>query len=443
MKKILCALTLVGVLVCVLSSCDFLNQFGETSPEIFGDFFDASQGLAYGVNGDGETCTIRGIGTCIDSDIYIGGYIDGYKITNIDSRAFYYCTDNLTSVTIGDSVTSIGEEAFRGCANLTNVTILGSLTTVGANAFSDCNTSLYEEYNYGKYVGNSTNPYEILVQLTNTKFSVYAIHPDTKVLGGGVFQNCKNLTSIVIPNNVSTIGMAAFENCSKLTSVIIPDSVTIIDNNAFYDCSALMDVIMGNSVISIGAYAFAQCPSLTSVTIPGSVTCIGDGAFSRCYNLTSIKIPASVSTIGNYPFFNCSNLANIIVDKNNTTYKSIDGNLYSKDGTVLIAYAMGKTDTSFVIPDSVTTIGNYAFKYCSNLTSVTVGDSVTSIGVQAFDCCNNLKNVIFANPHGWWCADDANTTSATVLTSYSLSSTSVAAYYLESLYRDYFWFRAE
>ena len=174
-----------------------------------------------------------------------------------------------------------------------------------------------------------------------------------------------------------------------LGKITVPDTyngkaVTSIGSEAFYDCGSLTSVTIPDSVTSIGNYAFCDCWFLTSVTIPDSVTSIGGSAFYNCNSLTSITIPDSVTSIGNRAFSLCDNLTSITVDENNQYYKSIDGNLYTKDGTTLVQYAIGKKDTSFVIPDSVTTIGERAFSHCDSLTSITIPDSVTSIGRYAF-----------------------------------------------------------
>ena len=124
------------------------------------------------------------------------------------------------------------------------------------------------------------------------------------------------------------------------------------------------------------------------------VTTIGDAAFYNCTSLTSIVIPDSVTEIGNYAFSSCSSLTSVNVDENNDNYCSIDGNLFDKNKTTLIQYAIGKTNSSYTIPDSVTTIGGAAFYNCSSLTSVVIGDSVTTIGGSAFGNCTNLTSVV-------------------------------------------------
>ena len=149
----------------------------------------------------------------------------------------------------------------------------------------------------------------------------------------------------------------------------------------------------GLPVKAIRNYAFYYCDSLTSVVIGDSVTSIGDSAFASCDSLTSITIPDSVTSIGDRAFTCCASLINIGVSADNAAYRSIDGNLYSKDGKTLVQYAIGKTATHFEIPSGVTSIGDSAFAYCDSLTSVEIPDSVTSIGNSAFYSCDSLTSI--------------------------------------------------
>ena len=144
-----------------------------------------------------------------------------------------------------------------------------------------------------------------------------------------IFSDCSSLTSVTIPNSVTSIGIYAFSGCRSLTSVTIPNSVTSIGNSAFRFCSNLTSVTIPNSVTSIGGYAFQRCSSLTSVTIPNSVTTIGYSAFSDCSSLTSVTIPNSVTSIGDYAFYGCSSLTSIISKMMNPC--KIPSNCFTKD----------------------------------------------------------------------------------------------------------------
>ena len=262
-----------------------------------------------------------------------------------------------------------------------------------------------------------------------TKIEIPAEIEDIPVveIESSAFNGCANLTSIIIPDSITSIGDFAFENCSGLTSITIPDSVTSIGDHAFYNCSSLTSItvsennkyfsslngvlfnkdktelvtyLIGNerteyaipdSVTSIGDRAFYKCSSLTSIIIPDSVTSIGDHAFYNCSSLTSITIPDSVTSIGDHAFYNC--LTSITVSENNKYFSSLNGVLFNKDKTELITYPIGNERTEYTIPDSVTSIGNFIFYNCSSLTSITIPDSVASIGNSAFYNCSSLTNI--------------------------------------------------
>ena len=203
---------------------------------------------------------------------------------------------------------------------------------------------------------------------------------------------------VVIPAEVDgvavvKVGESCFEGNTSVTSITIPDSVTSIEDYAFYNCTSLPSITIPDSVTSIGFGTFANCTSFTSVTIPDSVTSIGDYAFYYCTSLTSVTIPDSVTSIGERAFMNCTSLTSIPVNTDNLNYSSVDGVLFNKLQTSLILYPAGKEDDSYTIPDSVESIWNGAFSECSSLTSVTIPDSVTSIGVYAFHDCTSLTSI--------------------------------------------------
>ena len=258
-----------------------------------------------------------------------------YSVTSIGERAFSNCT-GLTAVTIPNSVTSIGDYAFAGCSGLTSITIPNSVTTIGDYAFEDC-SSLPVENNL-RYADT------YLVEAVDRTLSTYSIKEGTKWIGDDAFYRCYNLTSITIPNSVTSIGNWAFRYCEGLTSITIPNSVTSIGERAFYELSRL-----------------------TSITIPNSVTSIGDNAFAGCYGLTSIVVEEGNSIYDSRE--NC----NAIIETNSNT---------------LVAGCQNTT-----IPNSVTSIGDDAFSDCTSLTSITIPNSVTSIGERAFYICAGLNSV--------------------------------------------------
>ena len=236
-----------------------------------------------------------------------------------------------------------------------------------------------------EYSGNVVIPEEVTVPSGTRKVTS---------IGSSAFKHSSRLTSVTIPNSVTSISGDAFYGCEGLTSVTIPNSVTTIAIDAFRYCSGLTSITIGNSVTSIGNGAFSYCSGLTSVTIPNSVTSIGVDAFFFCYNLTSVTIPNSVTTIGRGAFGGCRGLTSITVEEGNSKYDSRDNcnAIIEKTTNTLV---VGCKNT--VIPNSVTSIGTYAFYGCSSLTSFTIPNSVTSIGDYAFCQCIGLTSVTIPN----------------------------------------------
>ena len=210
----------------------------------------------------------------------------GKGLKRIGSSAFYNCY-MLTSINIPYGVTDIGDGTFAYCSNLTDITIPNSVTNIGSNAFLECHSSIYTEYEYGKYVRSGDNPYAVLIEITYHYMSSYIIHEDTMNIASYVFGSCPRLGSIVIPDSVVGISDCAFTKFTamyepdtvNLTSVVIGNGVRRIGDHAFDGCTGLNNVKMGNNVVFIGDYAFYNCP-IVSVMIPGSVKTVGLWAFS-------------------------------------------------------------------------------------------------------------------------------------------------------------------
>ena len=199
----------------------------------------------------------------------------------------------------------------------------------------------------------------------------------TVEIGYTAFEDCTNLTNVIIGDNVTSIGARAFYCCTSLKSITIPDGVTSIGAEAFGYCYSLTSVNIGNGVASIGASAFKLCGSLTSIVMGDSVTTIGHSAFSDCNSLTSIVIGDSVITIDHDAFRHCDSLTSVVMGDSVTTIgRSV---FYECDSL-----------TSVIMGDSVITIGESAFYNCHSLTSITIPNSVTSIGLYAFDNCTSL-----------------------------------------------------
>ena len=302
----------------------------------------------------------------------------------------------LTSVTIPDGVTSIGGGAFGGCAGLTNVTIGRGVINIGWQAFGNC-ISLTSVTIPEGVASIGDGAFDRCAGLTN--ITVDPLSPAYSSLDGVLFD--KNQDTLItcpagrggaytVPDGVMRI--EGFTGCTRLTSVTIPDTVSSIAGGAFEGCTGLTSVVIPNGMSKIENDTFFGCAGLKSVTIPNSVTDIGDLAFQGCSGLTNVTIPESVTAIGKYPFVGCTALTNLDVDPLNPAYSSLDGVLFDSSQETLITCPGGKGG-DYVMPDSVSGIANWAFSDCSGLTSLTIPGSVTHIGLNAFIGCTGLTNI--------------------------------------------------
>ena len=341
------------------------------------------------------------------------------SVTSIGLYAFQKC-NTLTSVALPSNITSIESCVFVGCTSLTGIELPSTITSIGSFAFEDC------------------------VSLTTIE-----IPPNVTSIEQSTFNRCKSLTNITFPSNLTTIGDNAFRMCSSLDNVTIPSTVEAIGAFAFGECSSLSNLTISNgvkkiafsafygsnlttmtipsSVTSIGTHVFSYCHNLTSINvdsnnsaymsvdgvlfkskemalihfprgregkyvIPNNVTRIEDFSFEGSYKLTSVVIPSNVISIGDAPFESCTSLESIEVEKNNGYFKSIEGVLFTRNGTLLIQYPCGKNE-NYTIPNNVTTIGIHSFARCSYLKNVSISSDVTSIQNNAFEECTNLTTI--------------------------------------------------
>jgi len=290
---------------------------------------------------DGAAVTITGyVGS--DTDILIPPYIDGLPVEMIAYEAFKDCT-SLASVDIPSMVKNIGNGAFLGCRNLVAITIPESVSAIESRAFMSC------------------------VSLSSVTI------PDTVTsLGSACFQYCLGLTDVELPEGLTSIPVTFFSGCRLLGNIDIPDGVTEIKTQAFYGCKALGQV--------------------GGIRLPEGLSSIGGAAFYGCNALMEIRIPASVSSIGDMAFVSCAGLEEIDVEQDNAHYCDIDGVLFNKSGTLLIAYPAGR-DGIYVVPDRVVELEEFAFCNCFDLSEITFSDSVKSIGKSCFFNCVGLSSV--------------------------------------------------
>ncbi len=300
-----------------------------------------------------------------------------YGSSNYDLTPWQLSRAQVTTVVISEGVTSIGESAFKDYTCLKDLTVPAGLDCVGSNIkpiFEGCsNIESMTFIGNGAWYGYGSS---------SSQSSYYGFAP---------WQLSKsNLTNVSISDGVTSIGGYAFINCTSIKSIAVPDSVTLIGTSAFMGCTALNNIDLSDRLGAIEPQTFSSCTSLVSIQIPDSVISVGDSAFYKCDNLSSVRIGSSVSKIGNSVFKGCSSLSTISVTDNDHFY-SKDNVLFDSDTSTLILYPEGKDSSEYTIPNSITSIAEYAFADNQSLKSLLIPNSITSIGNGAFYNCINLN----------------------------------------------------
>lgn len=382
-------------------------------------FADGREIIANGVTGDVNWSLYD------DGELYIYGEGAMENFTSYTNQPWHAHRSSIRSINVSEGVTHVGSYCFSVTAAKTAF-ISSSVISIGDAAFLSCPYLENATISYGvKTIGFSAFAYSGLKSITLpdsiTEMKMYC------------FQECENLESVVISNNVSRLYGKTFYECTNLKTVAFGKKTTYLSESVFWGCTALESVYYGGTLkdwcsiyistetgnplayadklylngelvpaelvipdtcSSIRQYAFYGASFIESVVLPPSVASVDDSAFESCINLKTINIPAKVKSINSHAFENCNNLTAINVDAKNECFSSdSDGVLYNKDKTELIQYPVGRKNTEFVVPDTVETIGSYAFYGCKNLNKITLPQSVKRIEEYAFNGCTYLSTI--------------------------------------------------
>ena len=343
-------------------------------------------------------------------------------VQKIGNYVFMNC-EKIKNIKLPSNLKIIGKTCFQGCISLTGLFIPQSVESIGGGIFGDCDAlqSVEIEDENNNFIFKDGILYDvkngILVSAVNSLIPEKVIVDEcTKTIDYSAFADCNNLYEIEIPQGVVNIGEKAFARldnlknidipdsvtnittlafyrCNGLVSVQVPGSVTAIKNGTFRECNNLKKVILNEGVAKIEGSAFVFCSSLEQIKLPQSLMSIGSGAFDNCTSLISVELPDN-AIISSNAFKECKNLSDIVISDTNNNYIVKNGILYNKNMTRILCYPAGIKDTEFFVPDTVKTIGDFAFYGTKALESINIPDSVTNIGTDAFGECSGLKEVV-------------------------------------------------
>lgn len=367
---------------------------------------------------------------------------------------------SLASVTISSSVTNIWNGAFAECDALTSITIPYGVVSMGVSVFNGCDnlSEIYceiaqEPATWSKSWNDSQA--KVVWGMENIKDDTdfdYIISNGKAYLTGYKSDS----TEIVIPQQIGGYDVSGFgtifSNNENIVTVSIPSTVEIIADSAFEDCTALTNVDIAEGVKIISSFAFWGCTALEEISLPDSLVEINYMAFAFCDSISYVYIGKNLSSSLTETFRSSDNIKNFTVSEENTSYKSIDGNLYSKDGTILYRYASGKEEKSFTVPygvkkldwhcfehssleeivlnEQLEEISSYAFGSCKNIVSIAIPSSVIYISGFAFENCE-VERVIFDDSNRWIVDQDEN---IVVINADDLNNPITAAKYIVDTY---------
>lgn len=357
-----------------------------------------SVGLEYTLNKDQISYSVVGIGTCQDAYVVIPSKYEDKDVTSIEAEAFKECT-NVINITIPESITSIGTDAFYDTAYYNNEENWEDGVLYSGKHLIRAKTSINGTYTIkdGTKCIASSAFYEC------DNLTSITMPESLTTMGSGVFWKCKKLENVVLSPNLTSIENWTFYECDNLSNIVIPDSTTSIGSSAFAYCKKLKTVQMGNRVASIGSQTFYECNSLQSITIPDGVKKIENEVFWNCYSLERIDIGSGLRSIVGEVFYNCIALKGVyitdIVAWCNISFRGSSCNPLSCTTNL---YLNNELITQLVIPETVTIINAYAFFNCQTITSVIIPSSVKFIDHDAFLHCSNLTNVYYEGTAEDW-----------------------------------------
>lgn len=307
-------------------------------------------------------------------------------LEEISSALFYRCV-SLKEINIPESVQKIGDHAFVECKMLNGVTLPAKLDAIGDFAFINCvKLNVAAIPNQLRSIGKDA--------FANTALTKVTLPASVVKIGEEAFAMCRSLESAVMPEGITEVPRACFLFCERLKTVQLSKNTTVVGAYAFAECSSMERVNLPATIESIGESAFVNCRVLESVALTDALMTIGKEAFVNCASLEEIYIGSKVAEVGEYAFSGCTGMKNMSVSSANKQLKSVNGVLYSKDGSELIFYPPLNAQQTFTVPQSLSTIAAGALYKCVNIRNIVFSENITKIEARTFYGCSGLEQVV-------------------------------------------------